>query len=157
MASSHARVTSIKSTKQHWAGQWVTNNDSQWLDSGPNSIAEKETALIITERETWKFYLNRREHPNDHKCKHKSLRPCLFNNCRRNEICKDWEKIIDLYDIERGNGTMTMRIELFTRPSSTFSPALRSPAFHIIATTNIAKLHYLHAYKAGTGQSACKS
>ena len=42
-----------------------------------------------------------------------------------------------MYDIERGNGTMTMRIGMFTRPSSTFSPALRSPRFHIIATTNI--------------------
>ena len=39
---------------------------------GPNKIDEKEMALIITERRTWKFYLNKKGHPNDHKSKRKS-------------------------------------------------------------------------------------
>ena len=39
LPSSHARVTSIKFTKQEWVSQWVsesvTDKHSQWSDSGP--------------------------------------------------------------------------------------------------------------------------
>ena len=39
LASSHARVTSIKFTKQQWVSQsvsyWVTDKHNQWSDSGP--------------------------------------------------------------------------------------------------------------------------
>ena len=35
LASSHARVTSIKSTKRHRVSEWVSDKGSQWSDSGP--------------------------------------------------------------------------------------------------------------------------
>ena len=43
LASSHARVTSIKFTKRHgvsqwaseWVSEWVSDKHSQWSDSGP--------------------------------------------------------------------------------------------------------------------------
>ena len=39
LASSHARVTSIKFTKRYgvneWVSEWVSDNHSQWSDSGP--------------------------------------------------------------------------------------------------------------------------
>ena len=42
LASSHARVTSIKFTKQEsvsqWVSEWVTDKHSQWSDSGPIKI-----------------------------------------------------------------------------------------------------------------------
>ena len=42
LASSHARVTSIKFTKQEWVSQWVSQSVSdkgkQWSDSGPIKI-----------------------------------------------------------------------------------------------------------------------
>ena len=35
LASSHARVTSIKFTKQEWVSQWVSYKGKQWSDPGP--------------------------------------------------------------------------------------------------------------------------
>ena len=50
LASSHARVTSIKFTKREWVSQWVSESVSdkhcQWSDSGPIKISLLESSSL---------------------------------------------------------------------------------------------------------------
>ena len=52
LSSSHARVKSIKFTKQEWVSesvsQWVTDKHSQWSDSGPIKIREIKSKSLAT-------------------------------------------------------------------------------------------------------------
>ena len=52
LASSHARVTSIKFTKQEWVSESVSDKHSQWSDSGPiiKSFPSREMILLYPHR-----------------------------------------------------------------------------------------------------------
>ena len=46
MASSYARVTSIKFIKQELVSQWVSDKSNQWSDSGPIQMVELRLAVL---------------------------------------------------------------------------------------------------------------
>ena len=54
-----------------WVSELLTRT-ANMMGLGSNRIDEKKILLITTEAETWKFYLNRRAHPNGHKCQRES-------------------------------------------------------------------------------------
>ena len=46
LSSSHARVTSIKFTKQEWVSEWVTDKYSQWSDLGPIIMVWRHQRMV---------------------------------------------------------------------------------------------------------------
>ena len=51
LSSSHARVTSIKFTKQQWVSQWVSDKSKQWSDSGPITRLYKTKRFLCSSKD----------------------------------------------------------------------------------------------------------